>query len=377
MAKFFVCGDIVNGFSHKQFIGKKLLDIIRSSDFAIGNFEGCLGVKKKENLLIQTDETLHLLQEAGFNLMLLANNHISDYGRIGMQETIDSIDSEGLLHIGAGFDYDEVYKPIIVETGKIKVGVLNYCSATPYYFRSLSQKFGYAWMGDRNIGTRIKKLKTEVDKILVFVHAGLEHYTCPLKYLRDLYRWFCDIGADAVIASHPHVAQGLEDYKGKLICYSLGNFYFPLSEESDSSILDNNSYSLMLDISKASIEYNVIYHKMDNLIVDIIQENESKVNIKELSDILLPEIYEKIHSQTIKSAYETEVKNLYQWSLHTRDFNDSYRVKIKNVLTYLFLRKRFNNDAHNRHKSFVRLINSETLRFVASEYFAKDYEEDR
>ena len=62
--------------------------------------------------------------------------------------------------------------------------------------------------------------------LIVQVHAGVELLDVPIPEWRAKYRQLIDLGADVVIAHHPHVMQGIEEYKGKLICYSLGNFYF-------------------------------------------------------------------------------------------------------------------------------------------------------
>lgn len=65
-----------------------------------------------------------------------------------------------------------------------------------------------------------------VEYIIVISHAGLEDFEIPLPEIRNMYKSFIDMGADLVIAHHPHIIQGMEVYKGKRIFYSLGNFMF-------------------------------------------------------------------------------------------------------------------------------------------------------
>lgn len=70
-----------------------------------------------------------------------------------------------------------------------------------------------------------------IDYLIVYNHGGVEYMDVPLPEWREVYRTWIEMGADAVIASHPHVPQGYEMYNGKPICYSLGNFCFdPLGE---------------------------------------------------------------------------------------------------------------------------------------------------
>jgi poly-gamma-glutamate capsule biosynthesis protein CapA/YwtB (metallophosphatase superfamily) len=87
------------------------------------------------------------------------------------------------------------------------------------------EKAGYAWINDPRIDKTILRLRRECDILLVFSHAGLEHYWIPQKEWRARYRHFCDLGADVIIGSHPHVPQAYESHAGSLIFYSLGNFF--------------------------------------------------------------------------------------------------------------------------------------------------------
>lgn len=83
----------------------------------------------------------------------------------------------------------------------------------------------------------MSQLRNEVDLIIFFAHAGLENYDIPLIEWRERYKRLCDLGVDCVVASHPHVSQGFEQYNGQYIFYSLGNLFFP-GEWS----LDNDEY---------------------------------------------------------------------------------------------------------------------------------------
>ena len=72
----------------------------------------------------------------------------------------------------------------------------------------------------------IKKLRSQCDYLVVYVHWGIERKETPEDYQRSLGKQYIDAGADIVIGSHPHVLQGVEYYKGKPVVYSLGNFIF-------------------------------------------------------------------------------------------------------------------------------------------------------
>lgn len=374
MAKVFVCGDVVNMFSSRQFVGEELLERIKSADYAIANLEGCVygssGVVPK---MMQHPKTVSLLKEAGFRMLLLANNHIADYGENAIIHTLEEASREGLTSLGAGLNYEDVYRPAVVNIGGVRIGIINMCEAHPHYYHDKNQRYGYAWIGDPSIETRIQDLRTQTDKAIAFIHGGLEHCTCPLGFFKDFYHWLCDCGIDIVVGGHPHIAQGIEHYGEKLICYSLGNFYFPRHPEADTSDIENHSYSLMLKIEKDAVGYEVIYHEMNNLVVDLEQEKDAPVTVGELSEILSPENYTNIHASTIKRYYEGLVSNLYHSSLSTMTRADSFVQRLKNSVKYLIISGRSDANARLRNKNFVHLINNETYRFIVNEYLKDDY----
>ncbi|MEV6238373.1 CapA family protein [Lentzea sp. NPDC051838] len=72
----------------------------------------------------------------------------------------------------------------------------------------------------------IKELSAQQQLTVVQLHAGFQFEAAASENVRDMAHAAVDAGADIVIGHHPHVLQGLEWYKGKLIVYSLGNFVF-------------------------------------------------------------------------------------------------------------------------------------------------------
>ncbi|HEY4686670.1 MAG TPA: CapA family protein, partial [Candidatus Subteraquimicrobiales bacterium] len=77
-----------------------------------------------------------------------------------------------------------------------------------------------------NILSQIKMAKRKSDLLVIYFHWGAEYQDYPLRYQRELAHKSIDAGADLVLGAHPHVIQGLEVYKKKLIAYSLGDFVF-------------------------------------------------------------------------------------------------------------------------------------------------------
>ncbi|MBQ2175414.1 MAG: CapA family protein, partial [Alphaproteobacteria bacterium] len=158
------------------------------------------------------------------NVILLANNHIMDYGIDGCEATIKAFD--GITTVGVGKSRD-AFSAKYVEVKGRKIGFI---SLVQNEFGVVKYKdddsYGAAWVNSPDVVSVVKEAKSQCDCLLVFPHAGVEHTAAPLPEWRKIYKNFIDLGADAVIASHPHCPQGWEYYKGKPIYYSLGDFYF-------------------------------------------------------------------------------------------------------------------------------------------------------
>ena len=162
-----------------------------------------------------------------FSHVTLANNHIYDYGIDGLKDTLDFLKKNNIIGVGAGLNYADAYKPIVLRNDDVSVGIL--CAGEAQYGciqYPFDNKGGYAWILNPFVQTQIAEFKKQVDFVACFAHAGLEDCILPLPEWRACYRSLVDAGADIVIASHPHVVQGKEIYNGKYIYYSLGNFCF-------------------------------------------------------------------------------------------------------------------------------------------------------
>jgi hypothetical protein len=151
---------------------------------------------------------LQVLQNGGVDIVNLANNHVWDYGQVGVEDTIGYLDEAGIRHIGAGVTEKEAKKPAILEVKGKRIGFL-----------------GYFFM-EGNVREDVSALKQNADVVIVNFHWGTERSNYPESYQVDLAHRAIDAGADLVIGHHPHVLQGIERYKGGFIVYSLGNFIF-------------------------------------------------------------------------------------------------------------------------------------------------------
>ncbi|MDE5747326.1 MAG: CapA family protein [Acetatifactor sp.] len=189
-------------------------DIFESDDMTVVNFEGVLTFSEERDesrtYNIKGDpEYARLLTAGDVEAVSFANNHRLDYGTRGSDDTVAALEAEGIRYA-----YDR--NVTIYETEKgIRIGLVSV------------NEVAWGLGSEQLLAEGIGKLQTEgVDLILACCHWGIERDNYPTENQQYLGRKCIDLGADLVIGHHPHVLQGIEEYNGKFIIYSLANFCF-------------------------------------------------------------------------------------------------------------------------------------------------------
>lgn len=200
-------------------------------DVLVGNLEApfCLG---GETYPLKVSLRAHPgyaagIGRAGFTALSLANNHILDYREQAFYHTIGLLDSQGIMHCGAGVCLEDAYRPAVIEKKGISIGILARCDVpidSPFYASETSR--GIAPLDLDQLAGAIKSLKGSVHVVAVYLHWGKEDWRYPSPEQVRAARAIIDTGADLVVGHHPHVLQGVERYHGGYIAYSLGNFLF-------------------------------------------------------------------------------------------------------------------------------------------------------
>ena len=165
------------------------------------------------------------LKEAGFDIVSIANNHMWDYGRDALFSTIDNLDRAGVKHVGASEDTATIYQPVIITAQQQKVAFFAATALLNGYEKSGAADY-VAWADADKLVPAIEQVKNSVDWVIVSLHWGAEYADHPSAAQVTLAHKLIDAGANVLIGSHSHVPQGMEEYKGGLIFYSLGNFAF-------------------------------------------------------------------------------------------------------------------------------------------------------
>lgn len=278
--RLFVCGDFRAKNTSLIHIDDTLKDIITKSDFSICNFEAPVetngnAIMKSGPSLYQDRRAPEFVKALGFNVILLANNHIMDYGIEGCNQTIEKFSD--CVCVGAGKAKD-AYQVKIVEKEGAKIGFLSLVQhefgvvESPYE----EETYGTAWINSLDVEDIIRDARSQVDYLIIFPHAGVEHTDAPLPEWRRLYKKMTDWGADAVIASHPHCPQGWELHRGKYIFYSLGNFYFDELEDGH-KWYNSIAVEILINNEMKVKTHNLIFNSEGTIEIDSSQESKDYI----------------------------------------------------------------------------------------------------
>ncbi|PJA02012.1 poly-gamma-glutamate biosynthesis protein, partial [bacterium (Candidatus Gribaldobacteria) CG_4_10_14_0_2_um_filter_36_18] len=187
-------------------------------------------------------EAVDGLVYGGFDILSLANNHMLDYQRIALEDTMNILKENKIDYVGAGFNKEEAFSLKIKEIKNTRIGFLAYTNLGPGNWKAGEKNSGMAWISENDIGEiaeDIKKSKKEVDILIISLHAGEEYEENPTSFQTSFAMNCIENGADLVVGHHSHVVQKIERYNDGWIAYSLGNFIFDqgFSEETMKSII--------------------------------------------------------------------------------------------------------------------------------------------
>ena len=211
---------------------KKADSVFRCSDIVVGNLE-CPATKlntpmMKKFVFRAEPEWLEALRAHGFTHLNLANNHSVDQGRRGLVDTWHNVERYGMTAVGVGNTMAEAAQPVMLAEYPRKVWLIASLQMALEHFPYLPEAPSVNQESIDSMLVRIRALREEDSTavIIVSLHWGQEHTLEPTPIQRSAARRLIDAGADALICHHTHTLQTIEQYHGKYIYYSLGNFIF-------------------------------------------------------------------------------------------------------------------------------------------------------
>lgn len=209
-----------------------LTDYVSAADLAVVNLEAPLGGKPYSGYpcFSAPDEYPHALTQAGFDVLLLANNHILDRRDRGLHRTLDQLRNDSIPHLGVYHnqaDRDSLC-PMLLDINGFKIALLNYTYGTnginvtgnAVVNRIERAQIASDIIASRNAGAEI---------VTVCIHWGDEYKLLPNAAQKQMANWLVEQDVDMIIGGHPHVVQPMEmrtspTGRPVLLTYSLGNF---------------------------------------------------------------------------------------------------------------------------------------------------------
>lgn len=287
--KILFAGDLMLDRGVRNHIEKKGMNylfedikpLFKSSDIVIVNFEcvasnASLSPTKKKFTFRADPKWLSSLSENGITHVTLANNHSVDFGEEGIRQTVANLNHSGITPIGYYSDETSSCLPTIIKKNKSSIAIFSSCF--------LNQKNGFICNENATtLSERIKKFKEINPSTIVFacLHWGIEMELIPTIEQIAQAHHLINSGADVIIGHHPHVVQTIENYKGKYIFYSIGNFIFDNNREpANRGIFTEFSLSNGKIKSTKIIPFNIIKSKVKRM-----NTKESNLFMNEISTV--------------------------------------------------------------------------------------------
>ena len=357
--KIFITGDYCPiGRIENYLLSEKYNEIIKdiskisnSADLSITNLEAPLTnstdkLNKSGPNIKALKMGINPLKIAGFNLVALSNNHILDFKEKGIKDTMELCSDNQINYVGAGVNIEDARKPFVFIHENKKIGILNFaenefCSATK----------SSAGANPVNLITNnydIKKLKDEVDFLIIIAHGGREHYQLPTPNQRERYRFYVDSGADLVVGHHSHCFSGYENYNDKYIFYSLGNFIFDYKKKYQKGTW-TEGYAVLFDVNLENKKVEFDLHPFQQghakkAILNLLTKQQKEVFLKKIFElnklIINDSIFHKSWKQYLKTQkviYKSDlfVKNTYLRALILKGFFPKFYWSSKSRKTNL------------------------------------------
>lgn len=171
------------------------------------------------------------LHDMGADVAILANNHIYDFGEVGLLDTLETLERAEIPGVGAGRNLEEASAPLYFIVNDMKIALV---AATqierlenPDTRGATENSAGvFRCLNPEKLYEVVAQAKQNSDFVIVYIHWGTEFQEQPDWAQTEQAPGLARAGADLIIGDHPHILQGIEYIEDTLVIYSLGNFWF-------------------------------------------------------------------------------------------------------------------------------------------------------
>lgn len=267
-----------------------VLDRLRAADLSVCVLEMPLSRRgapaEKIVRMRASPERVEDLHHLGVDCVTIANNHMLDYGPDALLDTLEVLRSEGIPYVGAGRDIEEASRPMVLETGGIRVAFLACAATLPLGSAAGKERPGVnplhvftAWVVEpsartqeqpgtpppamtfaspedvRTLQNAVREAKRSSDIVVVLPHWGLPNVSALMHYQRDAGHALAAAGADLIVGHHAHCIQPVEVAGSTPIVYGVSNFLFhELPEGMSRNVYDFMSKDELLVEARLGVE---------------------------------------------------------------------------------------------------------------------------
>lgn len=260
-----------------KLIDPRLQSLLQTADFRIFNLEcplidGDVPIEKFGPAISAPTAAVGGIQALGANLLILANNHILDFGDAGLASTRHTLESAGIASVGAGAGDRRSGSYQLTHDG-IKLGV--YCCTEHEFSVTAADQVGAVGYDPAISLAEVTRLKESCDRVIVLYHGGRELWQYPTPELRERCHRLVNAGADLVVCQHSHCIGCKEEMAGGTIVYGQGNFHFALADES--SDLWCTSVLLEVNITSDGLCVTPIPLRLSGSVLALAEQQDSEV----------------------------------------------------------------------------------------------------
>ncbi|MDD2852251.1 MAG: CapA family protein [Desulfuromonadaceae bacterium] len=313
----------------KDYFVEKIKTIIDGHDICFGNIESVLSDKGRNVYDISSVEIrgksdfTDIISRSGFNVVNIANNHIFQHGMEPYIDTIDNLASKGVKIIGDDYSNRNF---ATFELNGFVIGFVGYSLHYEQYHPMLKAPYSLRENAD-DILRDIQKIRTSFNGLLVCsLHWGYEFMDSISLEQRELCHKLVDCGVTIILGHHSHAPQGIEEYNGGLIAYSLGNFIFDMDADPA-----NKSFALVISINSNGIAGSKIVpiEIKDDYCPYLMNKSQSdqfiakihnlSSNIRSgacLPDVQMEAIQQKISGEIYRTNYKNFFKNFFKTNVY-------------------------------------------------------------
>jgi poly-gamma-glutamate capsule biosynthesis protein CapA/YwtB (metallophosphatase superfamily) len=173
------------------------------------------------------------IKDAGVDVVTMANNHTLDYGRVGLQDTLDAAREAGEPIVGIGLNAEQAYAPWITSVRGVRIAFIGMSQigelASSWAAKDDRSGMAMAFDTARAVAA-VRSARQQAEVVVIFMHWGQEYNECPTAAQKSFAKKMADAGATMIIGSHVHVLQG-DGWLGKtFVAYGMSNFLWWLND---------------------------------------------------------------------------------------------------------------------------------------------------